>query len=215
MRLRFFELFLLFALLPMVLLGLKTSGIRVAPLPILWLATIGCLVLLWRGGKSPPPAAVRAEVNPTTRSRARIEVAITVVVGSLLLLLLYGAISNEPMFVFPRRNPRIWLIVLVLYPLLSVVPQGIVFRRWFVWRYRSILGTGTLMVLIGAICFGCSHILFGNAVAPLVTCIGGVLFLRTYLQSGSGWLADLQHALLGDVAFTIGYGQWLYAGPIN
>ena len=43
MRLRFFELFLLFALLPMVLLGLKTSGIRVAPLPILWLATIGCL----------------------------------------------------------------------------------------------------------------------------------------------------------------------------
>ena len=199
----------------MVLLGLKTSGIRVAPLPILWLATIGCLVLLWRGGKSPPPAAVRAEVNSTTRSRARIEVAITVVVGSLLLLLLYGAISNEPMFVFPRRNPRIWLIVLVLYPLLSVVPQGIVFRRWFVWRYRSILGTGTLMVLIGAICFGCSHILFGNAVAPLVTCIGGVLFLRTYLQSGSGWLADLQHALLGDVAFTIGYGQWLYAGPIN
>ena len=198
----------------MVLLGLKTSGIRVAPLPILWLATIGCLVLLWRGGKSPPPP-VRAEVNPTTRSRARIEVAITVVVGSLLLLLLYGAISNEPMFVFPRRNPRIWLIVLVLYPLLSVVPQGIVFRRWFVWRYRSILGTGTLMVLIGAICFGCSHILFGNVVAPLVTCIGGVLFMRTYLRSGSGWLADLQHALLGDVAFTIGYGQWLYAGPIN
>ena len=215
MRLRFFELFLLFALLPMVLLGLKTSGIRVAPLPILWLATIGGLVLLWRGGKSPPPAAVRAEVNRTTRSRARIEVAITVVVGSLLLLLLYGAISNEPMFVFPRRNPRIWLIVLVLYPLLSVVPQGIVFRRWFVWRYRSILGTGTLMVLIGAICFGCSHILFGNVVAPLVTCIGGVLFMRTYLRSGSGWLADLQHALLGDVAFTIGYGQWLYAGPIN
>lgn len=109
----------------------------------------------------------------------------------------------------------VWVIVVFLYPVLSVVPQGIVFRRWFVWRYRSILGTGTLMILVGAICFGCSHILFGNVVAPLVTCIGGVLFMRTYLRSGSGWLADLQHALLGDAAFTIGYGQWLYAGPVN
>ena len=214
MRLRLFELFLLFAVLPMILFGLKASGIRVAPLPILWLAMICCLVLLWRSGKSSPPKA-RDRESTKIRSRALIEVVITVVVGSLLLVLLYGAISKEPMFVFPRRNPMVWVIVVLLYPVLSVVPQGIVFRRWFVWRYRSILGTGTLMILVGAICFGCSHILFGNVVAPLVTCIGGVLFMRTYLRSGSGWLADLQHALLGDVAFTIGYGQWLYAGPIN
>ena len=214
MRLRLFELFLLFAVLPMILFGLKASGIRVAPLPILWLAMICCLVLLWRSGKSSPPKA-RDRENVTTRSRALIEVVVTVVVGSLLLVLLYGVISKEPMFVFPRRNPMVWVIVVFLYPVLSVVPQGIVFRRWFVWRYRSILGTGTLMILVGAICFGCSHILFGNVVAPLVTCIGGVLFMRTYLRSGSGWLADLQHALLGDAAFTIGYGQWLYAGPVN
>ena len=214
MRLRLFELFLLFAVLPMILFGLKASGIRVAPLPILWLAMICCLVLLWRSGKSSPPKA-RDRESTKIRSRALIEVVITVVVGSLLLVLLYGGISKEPMFVFPRRNPMVWVIVVFLYPVLSVVPQGIVFRRWFVWRYRSILGTGTLMILVGAICFGCSHILFGNVVAPLVTCIGGVLFMRTYLRSGSGWLADLQHALLGDVAFTIGYGQWLYAGPIN
>ncbi|MAJ45856.1 MAG: hypothetical protein CBC35_00890 [Planctomycetes bacterium TMED75] len=214
MRLRFIELFVLFALLPMLLLGLKASGIRVAPLPILWLAMIGCLVLLWRGGKSPAATPV-GERSRKNRSHALIEVVITVVVGSLLLLILYQAISDQPMFVFPRRNPGIWLIVLVLYPVLSVVPQGIVFRRWFVWRYRSILGTGTLMILVGAVCFGCSHILFGNVVAPLLTCIGGVFFMRTYLRSGSGWLADLQHALLGDIAFTIGYGQWLYAGPIN
>ena len=72
-----------------------------------------------------------------------------------------------------------------------------------------------MMILCGAVCFGWSHLLFGNFVAPLVTALGGVLFMRTYLRSGSGWLADLQHAILGDVAFTIGYGQWLYAGPVN
>ena len=87
MRLRLFELFLLFAVLPMILFGLKASGIRVAPLPILWLAMICCLVLLWRSGKSSPPKA-RDRENVTTRSRALIEVVITVVVGSLLLVLL-------------------------------------------------------------------------------------------------------------------------------
>ena len=82
-----------------------------------------------------------------------IELVVTVVLGSLLLLLLYGLISDEPMFLFPRRNPMIWVIVLVLYPMLSVVPQGIVFRRWFLGRYRSILGTGTCMILVAAIAF--------------------------------------------------------------
>ena len=45
-----------------------------------------------------------------------------------------------------------------------------------------------------------------------ITAIGGALFMRTHLKSGSGWLADLEHAILGNVAFTIGYGQWLYSG---
>ena len=36
MRLRFLELFLLFAVLPMILLAMRASGIRVSPLPVLW-----------------------------------------------------------------------------------------------------------------------------------------------------------------------------------
>ena len=72
-----------------------------------------------------------------------------------------------------------------------------------------------MMILVGAVCFGFSHILFGNIVAPLVTFLGGMLFMRTFLRSGSGWLADLEHAVLGNVAFTIGYGQWLYSGSAS
>ena len=116
------------------------------------------------------------------------------------------------MFEFPRERPIVWMVVLCLYPLLSVIPQGIIFRRWFVSRYSDGLGSGWSMIVIGALCFGVSHVLFGNLVAPVITAIGGALFLRTYLRSGSGWLADLEHAVLGNVAFTIGYGQWLYSG---
>ena len=136
----------------------------------------------------------------------------SIAVCSLLLLALYPLISDEQMFRFPRERPLVWVVILVLYPLLSVVPQGIVFRRWFLVRYGSRLGNGWKMILVAAVCFGFSHVLFGNVVAPLVTFVGGLLFMRTFLRTGSGWLADLQHAVLGDVAFTIGYGQWLYSG---
>ena len=214
MRARFLELTLLFGAIPLLLLGMRMEGIRVSPLPVLWLAAGACLLLLWRNDRTPWRVEKRS-IDSRQRKVALTEVAITVVTGSVLLLLLYQIISPEAMLRFPRERPVLWLIVLVMYPLLSVVPQGIIFRRWFVDRYRPILGTGPMMIVIGAACFGWSHLLFGNVVAPLVTAVGGVLFMRTYLRSGSGWLADLQHAILGDVAFTIGYGQWLYAGPVN
>ncbi|MEE2681503.1 MAG: CPBP family glutamic-type intramembrane protease [Planctomycetota bacterium] len=214
MRARITELILLFGVLPVALLVLRSSGIRVSPLPVLWLAAAGCVVLLWRMGRISDPNR-ESSVNARTRRSVMAEVVITIVIGSALLLLLYPLISDEPMARFPRERPGLWLVVLVVYPMLSVVPQGIIFRRWFVARYRPLLGSGAMMILVGAACFGWSHLLFGNPVAPLITAVGGIFFLRTYLRGGSGWLSDLQHAVLGDVAFTIGYGQWLYAGAVN
>ena len=212
MRSRLGELILLFAGIPLLLLVLRASGIRVLPLPMLWLACGFCLYLLWRQKKGlARPAADPGVVRPDRRG-VFLETAITILICVILLLALYPLISYEPMFLFPRERPLVWVVVLVLYPLLSVLPQGIVFRRWFLARYRSSLGTGWLIILVGAVCFGFSHILFGNFVAPLLTLVGGVLFMRAFLRSGSGWLADLEHAVLGDVAFTIGYGQWLYSG---
>jgi hypothetical protein len=212
MRSRPVELILLFALLPLSLLALRSSGIRVLPLPVLWLASGFCLYLLWQGKVRLGQMTGPAQDDRPSRQGVLIELLISIAICSLLLLALYPLISNEQMFRFPRERPLVWVIVLVLYPLLSVVPQGIVFRRWFLARYHSFLGNGWLMILVGAVCFGFSHILFGNFVAPLVTFVGGLLFMRTFLRTGSGWLADLQHAVLGDVAFTIGYGQWLYSG---
>jgi hypothetical protein len=212
MRSRPAELILLFALLPLSLLALRSSGIRVLPLPVLWLASGLCLYLLWQRKERLGQVAARTKGDYPDRQGVLGELVMSIAVCTLLLLVLYPLISNEQMFRFPRERPLVWVIVLVLYPLLSVVPQGIVFRRWFLARYHSCLGNGWLMILVGAVCFGFSHILFGNFVAPLVTFVGGLLFMRTFLRTGSGWLADLQHAVLGDVAFTIGYGQWLYSG---
>jgi hypothetical protein len=212
MRPRPAELILLFGCIPLSLLALRSSGIRVLPLPVLWLASGLCLYFLWQRKGRLGQVAARTEDDRPDRQGVLIELVVSIAVCTILLLALYPLISNEQMFRFPRERPLVWVIVLVLYPLLSVVPQGIVFRRWFFARYRPSLGNGWRMILVGAVCFGFPHILFGNVVAPLVTFVGGLLFMRVFLRTGSGWLADLQHAVLGDVAFTIGYGQWLYSG---
>ena len=134
MRLRLGELVLLFAVIPLSLLVLRASGIRVLPLPMLWLACGLCLYLLWRGRGGLASSGVRTEVDRPDRQAIVLELVTTVLICVILLLALYPLISTEPMFRFPRERPLIWVIVLVLYPLLSVVPQGIVFRRWFVAR---------------------------------------------------------------------------------
>ena len=213
MRLKSLELIILFGVLPLVLLIMRSNGIRIPPLPLLWIGAVACVILMRRHGKRGAEVSSHAEEPRTRASRADlIEAVLLMSLCSVLLLALYPLLTTKPMFEFPRERPILWLVVLCLYPILSVVPQGIIFRRWFTLRYSSLLGSRGTMIVIGALCFGCSHVLFGNVVAPVITAIGGALFLRTYLKSGSGWLADLEHAVLGNGAFTIGYGQWLYSG---
>ena len=213
MRAKSLELIILFGALPLVLLIMRSNGIRVPPLPLLWIGAVACVILMRRDGRRGAGVSTEAEERRTNTTRADlIEALLLVSLCSVLLLALYPLITTSPMFEFPRERPIVWLVVLCLYPILSVVPQGIIFRRWFTLRYTSLLGSGGTMIVIGALCFGCSHMLFGNVVAPVITAIGGALFMRTCLKSGSGWLADLEHAVLGNVAFTIGYGQWLYSG---
>ena len=213
MRAKSLELIILFGVLPLILLIMRSNGIRIPPLPLLWIAAIACMILMRRQGQDEIEVSTHGQKRRRKATRSDlIESSLVVILCSGLLLALYPLITTSPMFEFPRERPIVWLVVLCLYPILSVVPQGIIFRRWFVLRYTGLLGSRGTMIVIGALCFGFSHILFGNVVAPVITAIGGALFMRTYLKSGSGWLADLEHAVLGNVAFTIGYGQWLYSG---
>ena len=46
----------------------------------------------------------------------------------------------------------------------------------------------------------------------LLSGVGGVLFARTYLTSGSLAMAALEHALYGNFIFTIGLGEFFFHG---
>jgi membrane protease YdiL (CAAX protease family) len=111
----------------------------------------------------------------------------------------------------PRLHPVFWVVIMVLYPLLSVWPQEVIFRRFLFHRYAGIFGQRGV-VAASALAFGFAHIIFLNWIAVALTTVGGLMFARNYARERSLWLVCLEHALYGCLVFTIGLGQFFYTG---
>ncbi len=114
---------------------------------------------------------------------------------------------------FPRQQFGFWLALMILYPLLSVIPQELIYRAMFFHRLHRLspaLAVGWLIVLNGLI-FSFSHLLFRNQYAVLLTIPGGMLFAGTFRRTRSLLCCCVEHALWGDFLFTIGLGAY-FAG---
>ena len=135
--------------------------------------------------------------------------------AAVAVALVYAAVEPERLLSFPRREPRLWLLVMVLYPAVSVYPQELIFRTFFFHRYRRLFPSTTLMILASGLLFGHAHLFFGNWIAPVLSAAGGILFARTYARTGSTLQASLEHGLWGDLLFTLGLGWYFYGGSIQ
>jgi uncharacterized protein len=113
---------------------------------------------------------------------------------------------------FPRSNPLLWSLVMVLYPVLSVYPQGIIYRAFVFSRYRDLFGPAWVIVLVSATAFAYVHIVFRNPLALVLAFLAGLLFAGRYLQTGSLLVSSFEHALYGCAIFTIGLRHWFYHG---
>ncbi|RMF71026.1 MAG: CPBP family intramembrane metalloprotease [Acidobacteria bacterium] len=177
-------------------------------LAVLWVVTGCCLVSLLFDPTFDRRRLGRWRVGAGELRR----LAVRLVIVGLVLAGIVFAVAPDRLFDFPRARPALWALVMVFYPLLSVVPQGITYRAFFFHRYRSLFGDGPLMIAASAIAFCFGHVVFGNAVALVLTAAGGLMFARTYARTGSLPFSCLEHALYGCLAFTLGLGRYLYLG---
>ena len=146
-----------------------------------------------------------------TNPKPYLQIAIRFIIGASLLTILLYLIKPEAILSFPKNKPQFWCIVMCCYPLISVYPQGVIYRALYEHRYSKCFPfPASLQILIGALAFACAHIPFGNIYAILFTFIGGIMFLSTYRATNSLILAAIEHALFGDFLFTIGWGQFFF-----
>ena len=201
------EFALIFVGLPL-LAGWQGQLLRRWVIPQLLLLAGIFLVLLWRD-PSFDRQQMRAIPGDWRRSLLRI-VASFVLGGAAVLYLAWR--SGVDLFSFPRERPFLWLLVVLLYPLLSALPQEVIFRAFLFHRYRRLFTDPRVMMLVSASAFALAHLQLGNLLAPGLTFLGGLLFAYTFGTTRSLPMVTLEHGLWGDWLFTLGLGVYFYGG---
>ena len=181
--------------------------------PALWAVAAAAWGVLWRDARVRPHGFwaridwVRARAHAKAVG-GRFVCAAGLITGGLLWL------EPDRFLSFPVEQPLFWIAVMILYPVLSVYPQELLYRRYFFHRFAGILPHAAARVLASALTFGWMHLIFRNEIAVAFTVLGGWLFADTYRRSGSLRLACVEHALYGNLVFTVGLGEFFYSGAV-
>ncbi len=114
------------------------------------------------------------------------------------------------LFSFPKNNFLLWIIVMIIYPFFSVIPQEIIYRVYFYHRYKKLFsGSLLLLTLLNLFSFSFAHIVFNNPHAILITAIASPIFSYLYINE-SFFTCVLVHSLGGQIIFTLGLGKYFY-----
>ena len=126
----------------------------------------------------------------------------------------YVAEYRPSMFLeLPRNRPETYQRIMVLYPLMSVVAQELVYRTFYFHRYGVLFGRAWWMaIVLNGVLFGLGHIVIGTPLAIYGTMATGVLFAWRYAMTRSFWAVFIEHTVWGWLVFTVGLGRYFFTG---
>lgn len=200
----------LFLALPVVLFVARHRFSRLI-IPTLLAVAAMCLLLLLTDRSFD-----RRRLWDAGHFRDRLATTLAVFVPAALALAVAVAVLRpDLLFALPRSRPLLWLVILCLYPLVSVYPQELIYRTFLFHRYRALFPDAAVMVAVSGLAFGIAHLFFANWIAPVFTTVGGLLFAATYARTGSTLQACIEHGLWGNHMFTVGLGWYFYGGSIT
>lgn len=133
-------------------------------------------------------------------------------IGMLAFIFLY---DPERVFFIIKERPQIIPFLLVMYPLLSALPQEFIFCSFFFERYKPFFQSERAKIIASAIVFAYAHVLFINWVAPVLSLVAGLIFAMTYSRTKSLALVTIEHGLYGNVLFLVGLGWYFYGGAVG
>ncbi len=207
---RYIELVILFFAIPFVLYFIRLQlAFRVFYL--LLLVSAACTFILLKDSHFDRAVFKRSLTSMQLQSILKVFLP----AGVVLSLFTYFVLPSK-FLAFPAANPSVWAIVMILYPLLLVLPQELLFRCFFFHRYRPLFdGRPGFFIFLNALSFGLSHLFYANWVAPVLSFVGGLLFAWRYQSSRSLMVVTVEHAIWGNFLFTTGIGWFFYSGAIQ
>jgi uncharacterized protein len=209
------EMLLLFAGGPLILYFLVYRW-HVPLVAILPFVLAGFLTLLFRQKDQ----TWRADLRRIPKRRDVLSIfALFLIAGGLLTIFTYWRYPQS-FLSFPRYNTPLWLLVMTFYPLISVTTQELLYRVLYFHRYARVMnGAGALTIAVNAALFATMHaILFAYRGTPFhweavaISFAGGLIFAYRFTRTRSFLAVALEHALYGDLIFTIGLGRFFFTG---
>lgn len=199
---RLIEMAGIFLGVPLLLCGTFIPHLKGA---VMWAVCIVCLVLLLRD-----KTFDRNCFGLNCFSNWRMLAIRFAIVASFLSLYTVLVEPKNAMAILRLDFTR-WALIMIAYPALSVVPQEIIYRVLFFHRYGPLFNETRMRVLVNAVLFAFGHILFRNWVAIIGAFIASLLWATTYLGSRSLLIVTIEHALYGNLVFTLGIGHYFYS----
>lgn len=123
---------------------------------------------------------------------------------------LVWVLHPERIFDFPSQRPIVWMVVMVLYPILSALPQEFIYRTYFFHRYDDFISLKYGTVISSAAAYSFVHIIYDNWWAVGLSFVAGLLFGLTYQRTKSLFWVTVEHAIYGCLVFTLGMGNYFY-----
>lgn len=201
------ELLVMFVALP---LGYRLSPVRIPALPLLWVVAGYAYWQLLR-----TPGFNRENLWNAAPVPSHLKmILLTFVVVAAVIWAGVHWFAPQLEWSFIRVHTGFWALAMVAYPILSVYPQGLIYRAYFFERYAALFPGKWTMILASALAFAFLHIIFRNWLAVGMTFFGGILFAALYAETSSLAASGLLHALFGCWLFTVGLGQYFYHGTI-
>nr|WP_209598095.1 CPBP family intramembrane glutamic endopeptidase [Ruegeria sp. HKCCSP351] len=179
-------------------------------LPALFALTgLGIMLLHWT------PGFQWAELRYDWANWSLREVVLFTAFMSVFCFGLIQVTRPDAAFFLPVHRPEMLAFIWIGYPVLSALPQELLFRPLFFRRYHAILPEGRAAYVLNAAIFSFAHLMYWSWIVALMTFAGGLLFTWAYRQRGSFFYAVLLHAIAGNIIFAVGLGVYFYSGNVQ
>ncbi|WP_082005611.1 CPBP family intramembrane glutamic endopeptidase [Halocynthiibacter namhaensis] len=138
-------------------------------------------------------------------------IALAVAVASYVIL---SRNAPDRLFAMLIYRPDVMLMIAVFYPLVSALPQELIFRVLFFRRYKPVIPSGAAAIWLNAALFSLAHLMYWSWIVAVMTFIGGLIFAWAYKTRESLPLAIILHSVAGVVLFAFGMGVYFYSGAV-
>ena len=202
---KFSELIILFLGVPLILLIARMNAQILVTVILSCLAV--CLYLKFNKIKI---------INYHSKNPQKLKFIFYRIIFVSFLIINFAFLYDQENFLsFPKENFNIYILVMILYPFLSALPQEILYRRFFFERYEKTFPGKTKFITLNAIFFSLGHIIYLDLIVMGFTFIGGLIFAWNYYEHRSTFWVTLEHAIYGNIVFTSGLGIYFYHGTIQ